>query len=106
MPKESPMNKHKVWYQQSKLIFALPIMLAAFYMISTDPRYARAQPNHSEPLQLLQVLIKDQPDTPLRVLSVSRDSANAYTPELNAVVKNISLKGIRAYAIRYDIAIG
>lgn len=91
---------------KAKLMFAVPVLLLAFYLISTDSRYASAHLNDSEMVQSLQVSVKDQPDTPLRVLNVKDNSTTLYTPELNIVVQNTSLKPIRAYAIRYEVGLG
>ncbi len=100
------MSKKGSVYQKAKLMFAVPVMLVSFYLMSTDSRYASSNLNNSEVLQALQVLVKDQPDTPLRVLNIKDNSTSLYTPEINVVVQNTSFKSIRAYAIRYDIGIG
>jgi hypothetical protein len=100
------MNKKEFVCQKSNLLFAAPIMLIAFYLISTDSRYASVHSNESEPLQSLLVLVKDQPDTPLKVINIKDTSTSLYMPDINLVVQNTSLKSIRAYAIRYDIGSG
>lgn len=53
-----------------------------------------------------QILIEQQPDSPLRISSIYMTSPDPFEPQYGYTITNIKDKSIRAYAIKEDIRLG
>jgi hypothetical protein len=97
------MKKYKALPKQVRLLFAVPIVLATFYLISIAASNTRAPQKLIEPAESSpKVSIKEQTDAPMIIASSKNNSVNAYTLQLDTVVTNTSTQSIQAYAIRYE----
>ncbi len=97
------MNRYRALPKQVRLLFAVPIALAAFYLISIAANNTHAPQKSMEPAQSSpKVSIKEQPNAPMMIASSKNNSVNTYTLQLDTVVTNTSIQSIQAYAIRYE----
>lgn len=86
----------------SMLVFAVIITIVAFYAISSNPQHALISQEGLKPRQHPRIQIKDQPDSPLGILSAQGDSATAHVPQVDLVIVNRSIQPVRAYTLRYQ----
>ena len=89
-------------FRPSTLMFAVTIAIVAFCTISSNPPHALVSQEGLKPRQHPRIQIKDQPDSPLGILSAQGDSATAHVPQVGLVVVNRTIQSVRAYTLRYQ----
>lgn len=88
------------------LMFAVAIVIVAFYAISNSPRQARGSQQPLEPQQPPTIQIQDQPESPLGIVSAKGNLATAHVPQVELVIVNRSVQPVRAYTLRYQTISG
>lgn len=96
------MNRYKSLLRPSTLIFTATIAIVALCAISSSPQHALISQERLNAPQHPNIQIKDQPDSPLEILSAQGDSATIYVPQVELVIVNRSIQPVRAYTLRYQ----
>ena len=100
------MKRYKSLFRPSTLMFVVSVAVVAFYAISSKPQRAQISQGRLERGHSPRIQIKDQPDSPLGILSVRGDSATLHVPRVELVVVNKSIQPVRAYTLRYQTISG